>query len=233
MAEKAMISSKRHLRYLELNYSASGHTIGTGGAEAEQQQQQSVTEEVLEKLFPPTCLENLTLRGGYVGRQLPNWMCAPESAEFKSIRYLKLENMPCCTQLPDGLCCLRSLEVLDITDAPAIECIGPRFQASSSVAARGSDASTSAPFPKLRNLQLIGLCEWEEWEWNDCEEHMDNCISTTKPVETILLRLHIDNCKLSCLPPGLASSKRHALREIPVSAHQPDTCGELPFSRET
>jgi len=152
MAEKAMISSKRHLRYLELNYSASGHTIGTGGAEAEQQQQQSVTEEVLEKLCPPTCLENLTLEGGYVGRQLPNWMCAPASADFKSLRYLRLENLPCCTQLPDGLCCLPSLELLIIKDAPAIKRIGPQLQASSFVA-----ASTSAPFPKLTRLNLNGL----------------------------------------------------------------------------
>ncbi|XP_066340443.1 putative disease resistance RPP13-like protein 1 isoform X1 [Miscanthus floridulus] len=211
MAEKAMISSKRHLGYLELNYSASGHTIGTGGAEAEQQQQQSVTEEVLEKLCPPTCLENLTLKGGYVGRQLPNWMCAPASADFKSLRYLRFVNLPCCTQLPDGLCCLSSLEMLTIIDAPAINRIGPQFQASSSVAARGSTASTSAPFPKLRILQLIGLCEWEEWEWNDCEEHMDVETAIAMPC---LERLGIENCKLSCLPPGLASTKRHTLREL-------------------
>jgi len=83
MAEKAMISSKRHLGYLVLNYSASGHTIGIGGGEAEQQQQQSVTKEVLEKLCPPTCLENFILEGGYVGRQLANWMCA----HFKSLRH--------------------------------------------------------------------------------------------------------------------------------------------------
>ncbi|XP_066338633.1 putative disease resistance RPP13-like protein 1 [Miscanthus floridulus] len=211
MAEKAMISSKRHLGYLELQYSASGHTIGTGGAEAEQQQQQKVAEEVLEKLCPPTCLENLTLKGGYVGRQLPDWMCAPASAEFKSIRYLKLENLPCCTQLPDGLCCLTSLELLIIRDAPAIKRIGPQFQASSSVAARGSTASTSAPFPKLRQLFLNGLREWEEWEWNDCEEHMDVETAIAMPC---LERLQIKNCKLSCVPPGLASTKRHTLREL-------------------
>ncbi|XP_066342322.1 uncharacterized protein [Miscanthus floridulus] len=197
MAEKAMISSKRHLGYLELNYSASRHTIATGGAEAEQQQQQSVTEEVLEKLFPPTCLENLTLRGGYVGRQLPNWMCAPASADFKSLRYLKLENLPCCTQLPDGLCCLPSLELLIIIDAPSIKRIGPQFQASSSVAARGSDASTSAPFSKLRRLNMVGLREWEQFEWNDCEEHRD--VETTIAMPC-LEKLQIDNCKLSCLP---------------------------------
>ncbi|XP_066342294.1 putative disease resistance RPP13-like protein 1 [Miscanthus floridulus] len=211
MVEKAMISSKRHLGYLELNYSASGHTIGTGGGEAEQQQQQSVTKEVLEKLCPPTCLESFILKGGYVGRQLPYWMCAPASADLKSLRYLWLENLPCCTQLPDGLCCLPSLELLTIIDAPAIKRIGPQFQASSSVVARGSDASTSAPFPKLRNLQLVGLCEWEEWEWNDCEEHMDVETAIAMPC---LGTVQIKNCKLSCLPPGLASSKRHALREL-------------------
>jgi len=79
------------------------------------------------------------------------------------------------------------------------------------VAARGSDASTSAPFPKLRNLQLIGLCEWEEWEWNDCEEHMDVETAIAMPC---LEDLQIQNCKLSCLPPGLASTKRHTLREL-------------------
>jgi len=138
-------------------------------------------------------------------------MCAPASIEFKSLRYLWLQNLPCCTQLPDGLCCLPSLEVLDITDAPAIERIGPQFQASSSVAARGSDASTSAPFPKLRHLYLDGLREWEEWEWNDCEEHMDVETAIAMPC---LERLQIKNCKLSCLPPGLASTKRHTLREL-------------------
>lgn len=72
MAEKAMISSKRHLGYLQLNYSASGYTIGTGGGEDEQQQkQQSLIQEVSEKLCPPTCLENLVIQG-YIGRQLPN-----------------------------------------------------------------------------------------------------------------------------------------------------------------
>ncbi|CAD6255500.1 unnamed protein product [Miscanthus lutarioriparius] len=210
MAEKAMISSKRHLGYLELNYSASGHTIGTGGAEAEQQQQQSVTEEVLEKLCPPTCLDNLRV-GGYIGRRLPDWMCAPASAEFKSIRYLRLRNLPLCTQLPDGLCCLPSLELLTIKDAPAIKRIGPQFQASSFVAARGSDGSTSAPFPKLRSLNMVGLLQWEEWEWNDCEENRG--VETTIAMPC-LERLKIENCKLSCLPPGLASTKRHTLREL-------------------
>jgi hypothetical protein len=58
---------------------------------------------------------------------------------------------------------------------------------------------------------LIGLYEWEEWEWNDCEEHRDVETAIAMPC---LERLKIENCKLSHLPPGLASSKRHALREL-------------------
>jgi hypothetical protein len=71
--------------------------------------------EVLETLCPPTCLESLCLEGGYDGRRLPaDWMHAPASTDFKSLRYLTLKNLPCCTHLPDGLCCLPSLEYLRV-----------------------------------------------------------------------------------------------------------------------
>jgi hypothetical protein len=125
----------------------------------------------VENLCPPTCLENPFVQGGYIGRQLPSWMHAPASTDFKSLRYLTLNNLPCCTQLPDSLCCLPSLEALVINDAPAIKHIGPQFQAPSSLTSGASAASASAPFPKLRRLDLNGLCEWEKWEWNECEEH--------------------------------------------------------------
>jgi hypothetical protein len=87
MAEKAMINSKHHLGYLELNYTASGHTMGTGGGEAEQwQQQQSVNEEVLEKLCPPTCIE---CRWGI------HWWLATELHACSGIRRLN----PCVLSL--------------------------------------------------------------------------------------------------------------------------------------
>ncbi|WVZ49341.1 hypothetical protein U9M48_000709 [Paspalum notatum var. saurae] len=211
MAEKAMISHKDHLTYLEFQYSASGHTLGPGGhIDAEQQQQQCVMEEVLEKLRPPTCVDNLGVHGGYIGRQLPSWMCAPASMDFKSLRHLTLGNLPFCTRLPDGLCCLPSLEMLTIKHAPAIKSVGSEFQSSSSLAARVS-STTSAPFPNLKSLQLFHLCEWEEWEWNDCEEQ--GCTETAIAMPCIE-KIVIENCKLRCLPSGLASSKRHALREL-------------------
>lgn len=129
------------------------------------------------------------------------------------IRYLRLANLPCCTQLPDGLCCLPSLELLLIKDAPAIKHIGPQFQASSSLSAAASAASASSPpFPKLRELYLEGLYEWEEWDWNyDSEEQGDAKAAVDMPS---LAKLCIKSCKLSLLPPGLTNSKRHALREL-------------------
>jgi Leucine-rich repeat (LRR) protein len=212
MAEKALISSKGHLWYLHLNYSSVG-------GEPEQQLRQSVIqEEVLEKLCPPTCyLENLVVEGGYAGRQLPNWMCAPKSAaDFKSLRILTLKNLPCCTRLPEGLCCLPCLEMLTIEDAPTVKRIGPEFQAPSSLPAGDTVvvALAQPPFPKLRVLQLIGLCEWEEWEWNDdegCDAEQQGSAKDTMPC---LEKLIIKNCKLSSLPQGLASIKRHSLRRL-------------------
>jgi Leucine-rich repeat (LRR) protein len=216
MAEKALISSKGNLSYLEFNYSS------VGGGEIEQQRQQSVIqEEVLEKLCPPTSsLENLTMDGAYAGRQLPNWMRAPAlAADFKSLRFLTLESLPCCTQLPKGLCCLPCLEGLIIKVAPAVKAIGPEFQAPSSLPGRDTvvvAALAPPPFPKLRELTLVGLCEWEKWEWNDdegCEAEQQGGAKDTMAMPC-LEKLTIKNCKLSYLPPGLASVRRHALREL-------------------
>jgi hypothetical protein len=216
MAEKALISSKGQLSYLEFNYNSAG------GGEVEQLRQQSVIqEEVLEKLCPPTrSLENLTIEGGYAGRKLPSWMRAPAlAADFKSLRFLKLEILPCCTQLPEALCCLPCLELLIIEDALTVKRIGPEFQAPSSLPARDTvvvAALAPPPFPKLRDLQLIGLCEWEEWEWNDdegCEAEQQGSAKDTIAMPCLEI-LTIDKCKLSRLPPGLASTKRQALRRL-------------------
>ncbi|CAO2145235.1 unnamed protein product [Urochloa humidicola] len=147
-------------------------------------------------------------------------MRAPASAaDFKSLRFLRLETLPRCTQLPDGLCCLPCLEVLIIEDAPAVKRVGPEFLAPSSLLPAGDTFTTDAsrpPFPKLRCLHLIGLCEWEEWEWNDdgCEERQGSAKAAIAIAMPCLERLNIANCKLSCLPPGLASINRQALREL-------------------
>ncbi|KAL6653870.1 hypothetical protein ACP70R_008794 [Stipagrostis hirtigluma subsp. patula] len=204
-AEKAMISSKSHLSYLRLNCSSS-RSIGSGD---EIEQRQRTIEEVFDKLCPPNCIKNLGMER-YFGCRLPHWMSVPATAAFKSLRFLHFEELTSCIRLLDGLCRLPCLEAFTIIGAPAIKSVGPEFQAASSLAVGGGAAATSAAFPKLRNLVLVGLSEWEEWEW---EEQGEDAAADTIAMPA-LETLYIDNCKLSRLPPGLANSKRHALREL-------------------
>jgi hypothetical protein len=55
------------------------------------------------------------------------------------------------------------------------------------------------------------LTEWEEWDWEEQGEDETVDASMAMPA---LMSVTMKNCKLSCLPPGLASSKRLALREL-------------------
>ncbi|RCV39769.1 hypothetical protein SETIT_8G249300v2 [Setaria italica] len=209
LAETARISSKEHLEYMELEWTCSGFMELRD--EIKKQQQQEVVEEVLEKLCPPPRIHDLIIKG-YFGRTLPNWMMVVEACAFKSLSLLNLKDLPCCTKLPDGLCQLPSLKGLGIADAPAIKSVGSEFQASSSssTVGRGVIASTSAAFPNLTRLSLVGLCEWEEWDW---EEQTVDVTAGTMAMHA-LEYLVIKDCKLSCLPPGLANNKRHALRDL-------------------
>jgi hypothetical protein len=90
------------------------------------------------------------------------------------------------------------LKTLDIRDAPTIKSVGSEFQASSS--------SSMVAFLNLTTLNLEGLCEWEQWDWEDMTAH----VTTMPSVEG----LGTDNCKLSCLPPRLANNRRRALRRL-------------------
>ncbi|CAL4980431.1 unnamed protein product [Urochloa decumbens] len=210
LAEKAKISSKENLWYLELNWSKSG-SMGSKD-EIEKRQQQRAAEEILEQLCPPSRIQDLIIQG-YFGRRLPNWMTALATAAFKSLRYLTLQNLPCCTRLPAGLCRLPCLERLRVEHASAIKRVGPEFQAPSSLVEAGgnSDTTTSTvAFPHLTELRLDDLCEWEDWDWEEQgEDETAGAIAMAA-----LKKLLIKKCKLSRLPPGLASSKRHTLRQL-------------------
>jgi Leucine-rich repeat (LRR) protein len=209
-AGMAMVSSKEHLDYLGL-YWSSTRFMGLRD-ETNKQQQQRVVEEVIEKLSPPSSIRHLHMEG-YFGSRLPNWMMVPATCGFKSLRILRMDKLHYCTQLPDGLCQLPSLESLDINDAPAIKSVGPEFQSPSSLAVGGGidvTARSVVTFPNLTFLRLDGLCEWEEWEW----EEQDDDATVDAMAMPALKELIIVSCKLACLPPGLASSRRHALREL-------------------
>ena len=133
---------------------------------------------------------------------VPNWMMVPATCGFKSLRILRMDKLCCCTQLPDGLYQLPSLETLAINNTPTIRSVGPEFQSPSSLAVGGGidvTARSVVTFPNLTFLRLDGLCEWEELDWEE-ESESETTEAMAMPA---LKELIILSCKLTCLPPGL------------------------------
>ncbi|KAK8447326.1 hypothetical protein SEVIR_8G049532v4 [Setaria viridis] len=81
-------------------------------------------KEVFDELYPPPGLEHLEI-SGYFGQQLPRWMMS--TAPLGSLRILLMDNLAFCTELPNGLCQLPCLELLQIVRAPAFKRIGSEF----------------------------------------------------------------------------------------------------------
>ena len=138
-------------------------------------------EEVIEKLSPAYSIRHLDTEG-YFGSRLRNWMMVPATWVFKSLSILKMEKFCCCTQLPNGLCLLPSLESLITKGAPAIKSVGPEFQSPSSLAVGVCivTARSVVGFPNLATLRLAGFCEWEEWDWKEQAESEDDKIRHIK-----------------------------------------------------
>ncbi|XP_066339311.1 uncharacterized protein [Miscanthus floridulus] len=128
------------------------------------------------------------------------WMM---SAAAESLRILTMEDLPCCMELPNGLCQLPSLELLQINRAPAIKRFGHEFQ--NPYHDRHNHSQQAAVgFPRLRELNFSGMTGWEEWEWEQNVHAM-----------TVLEELLIKGCKLRRVPPGLSFSAR-ALKKLYV-----------------
>ncbi|CAD6343900.1 unnamed protein product [Miscanthus lutarioriparius] len=154
-------------------------------------------EEVFNELCPPSSLENLHIHG-YFGQRLPRWMMSTESMPLESLRILTMDDLACCTELPDGLCQLPWLELLQIDRAPAIRRLGQKF-----VCCKRS--RVAAGFSRLLKLNFIGMVEWEEWEWEEQVHAMP-----------VLEYLQLKRCNLSHVPRGLAFHTKK-LRELHVN----------------
>ncbi|KAK3143197.1 hypothetical protein QOZ80_4BG0359820 [Eleusine coracana subsp. coracana] len=172
-------------------------------------------QEVFDELRPSPSLEDLTITG-YFGRHLPVWL-SPSTLE--NLRWLKLENLRSCTQLPCSFGQLPNLESLCIKHALTIRRIGEEFLVPSSALVSDSDeeeveslisrhfdsvTASIIVFPKLRKLVFYGMLEWKEWEWDAQLEAMH-----------ALENVQISRCRLGRLPPGLACQAT-ALREITI-----------------
>ncbi|XBI33345.1 hypothetical protein VPH35_056682 [Triticum aestivum] len=198
VAARAKLSSKAHLRILNLGF--------TQNREVEEQNngEQERIEEVLGNLCPPTCIEQLAIIG-YFGHKLPQWMRMVPVFTF--LKRLELSSYA-CYELPSGLGQLPSLDYFWVDQAPFIKYIGHGLHMPS-IGGRdiGLDKTLSGgaavvAFPKLRKLGFQGMLGLTEWEW---EQQI--------PAMTTLEVLTIVNCQLKYLPPGLAHHA-NALREL-------------------
>lgn len=151
-ATKAMLDKK--LRLSNLTLKCTNRLVGI----AEEKQQQ--IEEAFDELCPPSCLDWLRIQG-YFGRRLPRWMILTATAPLESLRILTTGDLICCTKLPDRLCQFPWLEVLHIYHGPAIKRIGPEFLR---FYRRHCTNRSQVPalFPKLQELELIRMLDWEE-----------------------------------------------------------------------
>lgn len=200
-ATMARLGSKKHLTYLTLGCSS---RLDDDGLVTEQrrasEEEQTRIELVFDELCPPSCVEILDI-GGYLGHRLPRWMMSSTAAvALKFLRFLTMDDLAMCAQLPDGLCQLPCLQLLQVDSAPAIKRVCHDFLQPD------QHCHPATAFPRLQRLELIGMVEWEEWQW---EERAG--VQAMHVLELLLL----NRCKLRLLPPGLAFHAR-ALKKLHV-----------------
>ncbi|XP_037467332.1 putative disease resistance protein RGA3 [Triticum dicoccoides] len=158
------------------------------------EEEQRRIEKVFNELSPPPSIDNIIM-GGYFGKQLPTWMMSasliPTMVPLNNLTYIMFVDLACCRQLPDGLCQLPNLQFFKVDRAPFIRRVGAGFL-----------QAAATPFPRLNEMYLLGMVQWEEWEWEEQVQAMPR-------LEKLMLR----KCKLRRIPTGVATNAR-ALKEL-------------------
>ncbi|TVU04014.1 hypothetical protein EJB05_50430, partial [Eragrostis curvula] len=196
-AAKAKLHDKQQLQQLQLVWNNPREEEDNSDAVLQR------VEEVIDQLRPSRHLERVNIKN-YLGRRGPGWLTAAGAADLNSLIGLQMKGLPFCTQLPDGLCQLPSLEFLTIDFAPSISRVGPEF----AQRRQQNLMMMASSFPRLQYLRFMGLANWEEWVWDEAKDD----IAIAMPSLQILGI--VDCSKLERLPAGLASSKRIALRVL-------------------
>ncbi|KAJ1274552.1 hypothetical protein BS78_05G070600 [Paspalum vaginatum] len=114
------LGEKVHLSLLRLQCAGSK---GDDQQLVKEEGQQQI-EKVFDELCPPSCMEDLRILG-YLSPRLPRWMKSAAIATLGCLRILMMDDLPCCTEIPDDLCQLPSLETLQFKSALAIKSVGP------------------------------------------------------------------------------------------------------------
>ncbi|XP_047080861.1 putative disease resistance protein RGA4 [Lolium rigidum] len=201
-AAKAKLGEKVHLTTLQLFWREGilGYDGNIKQKDSVSEEEQEKTEKVLDELCPPPNLHYLSI-AGYFGQRFPWWLMSSSVVSLKILRVLLIEDLACCTLLANGLCQLPYLEIFQINRAPAIKRVGPEFLRSNHQQSLGP-SHVAVAFPKTREMKLIRMVEWEEWEWEEQVQAFP-----------VLRELMLKHCKLMSLPPGL-SSQAKALNKL-------------------
>ncbi|XP_078153217.1 putative disease resistance protein RGA3 [Carex rostrata] len=188
IAKKANLRSKNHLKQLYLYYTL----LSPIEQLSQTNEKKMVIEDVLNELCPPSSLEEFSIEC-YFGRCLPNWLNL--GAALPNLNYLVIHNCVCLEELaPLGQ--LPNLVFLRIKGVYSVVSVGEEFLGrdiqSEDVIAMSCPIKPA--FPKLSELEFLGLPKWKEWWWN-----------MGQPAMTKLKNLVIEDCpQLRSLPEGLS-----------------------------
>uniref|UniRef100_A0A0E0RBZ1 Uncharacterized protein n=1 Tax=Oryza rufipogon TaxID=4529 RepID=A0A0E0RBZ1_ORYRU len=155
-------------------------------------------EKIFEQLIPPCNLEDLAIVK-FFGRQYPFWI---DSTHLAYVKSLHLFNCKFCMHLPP-VGQLPNLKYLKIEGAAAVTIIGPEFAGH-----RASNLGRTVAFPKLEELLIRDMPNWEEWFFID-----EATKGLMMEILSRLRRLELSGCpKLKALPRQLAQI--NSLKEI-------------------
>ncbi|KAJ0974316.1 hypothetical protein J5N97_016281 [Dioscorea zingiberensis] len=210
----SVLSSKKRLEFLRLYCTLKTYT----------EQEINRIEQVFDELCPPSCLEKLIING-YFGARYPMWMSTRSVHNcLVDLIFLMLSNCKSCPTLP-SLGQLPHLKYLKIDGATAVVSIGAEFLGSGVKLGSGKPPTA---FPKLEELHLWNMYNWEEWSLDGEENEVE---SSRLLIFPRLQRLSLQDCpKLKALPRGL--SHAHIQRLYINDVYSMETVEDIPTLSE-
>ncbi|KAL5731547.1 hypothetical protein ACHQM5_004267 [Ranunculus cassubicifolius] len=209
-AKRAQLQKKQNLRSLQLLFQHGDDPVRMEG--------------VLKSLQPHKNLEKLFI-WRYSGTTFPLWMSMCDSA-LPNLVELGLHNWENCGELPPALGKLKYLQTLSMYGLSLVKVLSAQHLGISTSGGSGASSSSSSIivlFPKLRELRLYNMYEWE----GKIEE------ATSALIMPCLHTLEIIDCpKLKVVPHYMFSPslKELKLSECPLLAEGMQPC--LPLQLE-
>lgn len=151
-AETAKLNMMLRIFHLVMDFDQPSYV----GSETEESSQHF---DVIGGLVPPPQVEYLRVYG-YRGLTFPDWIVTLAHLKTLILRYCwKCERLP-----PLGL--LPSLESLQLRELPAVKEVGLEFLGT----------GEGVAFPKLKDLVMIGMTKWENWDDRDMRFTIMPCL---------------------------------------------------------